>query len=221
MLAGLRIPKITAIYYDLGVSSVHFDEGARGFSFRDTGTLDMRYDRHSEILSARDIVNTYDRSDLVKIFRMYGAEPKATFIADALIARRSERPIETTEELSHIIQTSSFDPKSRVRVFQALRIETNDEYGAIEESLHAAVAHLADAGRCLVITFHSGEDRLVKHIFQTYLTPESDPFTGRTTRPAILTKVHKKPLIPTPDEINANPRSRSAKMRIVEKSPLH
>ena len=162
-------------------------------------------------------MNGAKEGELYRILRDYGEEPKTKFIVEAIIARRKLKPIETTTELAEIIETASFDPKSVVRVFQALRIETNDEFGAITTSIEAAIQLLAPKGRCSVITFHSLEDRLVKQIFAKHLQAERDEFTGRDIVSPTLKKVTKKPIIPTDVEIKTNNRSRSAKLRIVEK----
>lgn len=177
----------------------------------------MRFDRTSSDASVRDLVNASKEAELYRILREYGEEPKTKFIVDAIIARRKTQPIETTLELAALIESASFDPKSVVRVFQALRIAVNDEFGAIESSLEQAVELLSKNGRCSVITFHSLEDRLVKETFAPYLKAERDEFTGMDLVPATLKKVTKKPIIPTDEEIKQNPRSRSAKLRIVEK----
>lgn len=207
---------IDGILYDLGVSSVHYDEGDRGFSTRFDGPLDMRFDRTNGITAAH-ILATYDERELFRIFRDYADEPKAIFIARAIVESRRSHPLTTTTELKALIEKSSFDPKSPIRVFQALRIEANRELEAVEDSLHAAVKLLAPQGRICVITFHSIEDRLVKNLFKTYETPETHEITGAITKPAILHKVHKKPIEPSSEEQKNNPRSRSSKLRVLEK----
>jgi len=207
---------IDGILYDLGVSSVHYDEGDRGFSTRFDGPLDMRFDRTDEITAAH-ILATYDERELFRIFRDYADEPKAIFIARAIVESRRLHPLTTTAELKALIEKSSFDPKSTIRVFQALRIEVNQELEAVGNSLHAAVELLAPQGRICVITFHSIEDRLVKNLFKTYETPETHEITGAITKPASLHKVHKKPIEPSPEEQKDNPRSRSSKLRVLEK----
>jgi 16S rRNA (cytosine1402-N4)-methyltransferase len=182
----------------------------------------MRFDRERWELTARDILADYTEKELEHIFYTYGEEPKTRFIVDAIIKARKIKPIETTTELAKLIEASSFDQKSKLRVFQALRMEVNNELGVTEEALDDMI-HLLDKGwRIEVITFHSLEDRLVKQIFHKYTHDIPDEFTGKTKIPKILEKIHKKPIIPTEEEISQNPRSRSAKLRVVEKiSPLN
>ncbi|NDK19781.1 16S rRNA (cytosine(1402)-N(4))-methyltransferase RsmH [Candidatus Gracilibacteria bacterium] len=216
-LSELGIDTVTAVCYDLGVSSAHFDDADRGFSFRFTGKLDMRFDREHGGKTAGDIINHANEKELIEMLRIYGEEPKARFIAEAIVKTRKIKPIETTEELTRLIEETSYDPKSVVRSFQGIRIAVNDEFGSIETSLKDTVNLLSPGGRCAVITFHSLEDRLVKQIFAEYLQAERDEFTGQDTVPAILKKVTKKPLLPTEEEMKQNKRSRSAKLRIVEK----
>ncbi len=211
------IDHIDGILYDLGVSSVHYDEAERGFSTRFDGPLDMRFDRTDDTMTAGAIVQSYEERELFRIFRDYADEPKAFFIAKAIVEQRKIRPFTTTNELRELIEKASFDPKSPIRVFQALRIEANRELEAVEASLHAAVKELAPKGRICVITFHSIEDRLVKNLFKSYETPETHEITGAIVVPASLKKVHKKPIEPSPEEQKSNPRSRSAKLRVLEK----
>ncbi|MDP2103979.1 MAG: 16S rRNA (cytosine(1402)-N(4))-methyltransferase RsmH [Candidatus Gracilibacteria bacterium] len=216
-LAILGIESITGICYDLGVSSAHFDDGERGFSYRTEAKLDMRFDRTGDTPSAFHLVNYTGEKELIEIFRKYGEEGRARFIAEAIVRERKTKPIETTKELAELIEKTSYDQKSTLRIFQAIRIAVNDEFGSIETSLRQAVELLISGGRCAVITFHSLEDRLVKQTFAPYLQAERDELTGRDLKPAILKKATKKPIEPTETEIKQNKRSRSAKLRIVEK----
>ena len=216
-LQQIGIDSITAVCYDLWVSSAHFDDADRGFSFRFTGKLDMRFDCENGGQTAYDIVNHTPERELIEILRNYGEEPKARFIAEAIVKIRKITPLETTEELTKLIEETSYDPKSVVRSFQGIRIAVNDEFGSIETSLRDTIELLSPWGRCSVITFHSLEDRLVKQVFAEYLQAEKDEFTGQDKVPAILKKVTKKPLLPTDLEMKQNKRSRSAKLRIVEK----
>lgn len=215
-LTLLNINSLTGVYFDLGVSSAHFDDGDRGFSFRFDAPLDMRFDRDSGI-NAYDVLKDYSKEALSKIFYDFWEEPKTRFIVDAILEARAIKPIETTKELANIIEKSSFDQKSKLRVFQALRMEVNNELWVIKTALDSVIPLLQKEGRICVITFHSLEDRLVKQVFTQYHTDIRDEFTGQTKIPKILEKVHKKPLIPTDTEISENPRSRSAKLRVVEK----
>ncbi|MCK9272103.1 16S rRNA (cytosine(1402)-N(4))-methyltransferase RsmH [Candidatus Gracilibacteria bacterium] len=215
-LNKIGIDKVSGIYYDLGVSSVHFDDENKGFSFRGEGILDMRFDRKSG-LTAKDIVNSYSENDLYRIFREYGEEKKSKFIIDNILKSRIEKEIKTTKDLLEIIESSSFDPKSKLRVFQALRIEVNDEFGALKESLQDAVKLLDVGGIISVISFHSLEDRIVKKTFNEFIKTEINQITGMNMTQPILEKVHKKPLIPKQNELDSNPRSRSSKLRVLKK----
>ncbi len=208
--------KIDFILYDLGVSSVHLDEGDRGFSLRFDGPLDMRFDRtHGQ--TARDLVMYLEDRELVRIFSLYGEEKKSWFIANEIIKRRKVEPIDTTEKLVEIIRSASYDDKSPLRVFQALRIAVNEEFAHIEKSLKQALELLEVGGLIAVITFHSLEDRLVKNIFSPYLEDTIDPVTGQIREKARFAKYTKKPIIPTEKEVENNPRSRSAKMRVIKR----
>ena len=189
---------------DLGFSSVHVDDASRGFSFMHDGPLDMRYDVSQE-LTAADIVNSWGRDDLATIFRRYGEEPRAPIVAKAIFEARRANRIATTGELATII--SSVIPRTgkahpATRVFQALRIVVNDELGEVEKGLAGISAALNPGGRFAILTFHSLEDRLVK----VWCKEQSD-----------FMPITKKPIIASREEQRANPRSRSAKLRIVEK----
>ena len=218
ILDRMKIEKVDGVLYDLGVSSIHYDDPERGFSIRENGPLDMRFDRTEAIPTAADLVAVLGERELFRIFRDYADEPKGIFIAKAIVEARKRAPIRTTGELQAIVKGSSFDPKSPLRVFQALRIAVNSELDAVETSLKQAVLRLKPKGRLAVITFHSIEDRLVKTVAKAYETPKIDEITGRVLEKPILKKIHKKPIEPTPEEILSNPRSRSAKLRIYEKT---
>lgn len=190
--------------FDLGFSSVHVDDASRGFSFMKDGPLDMRYDTRQE-LSAETIVNTWTRDDLSTIFRRFGEDPRSAIIAKAIVDARRSMRIDTTYQLAEIV--ASVVPRQgkihpATRIFQALRIVVNDELGEVERGLTAALTKLNPGGRCAVITFHSLEDRLVKNLFKT--------------QPGLV-HITKKPIIASDEEAKTNPRSRSAKLRIVEK----
>lgn len=217
VLKNIDIHEIDGIMYDLGVSSVHYDQADRGFSFRSDGPLDMRFDTKGTIKTAEHIVRTYSEHELATIFRDYADEPKAYFIAKAICEIRKTQPIVSTKQLQAIIEDSSFDKKSTLRVFQALRIEVNDEFGHIETSIPQAIELLKPGGILAIITFHSIEDRVVKQLCKKFETPETDELTGRIIKAAVIKKTTKKPLEPTSAEVASNPRSRSAKLRIYKK----
>ncbi len=210
------INAIDFILYDLGVSSVHFDEADRGFSFRFDAPLDMRFDRTNG-KTAADMIATLDAPALAKIIGEYGEEKRSWPIAQAMVRARELAPILTTHDLLRCIESASYDKKAPLRVFQGLRIALNDEFGHIERSLGQAIELLSIGGRIAVITFHSLEDRLVKNIFAPYLEDEINDITGQISVPARFRKFSKKPITPTPEEIESNPRSRSAKLRIIER----
>lgn len=207
---------IDAILYDLWVSSLHYDDPSRGFSLRADGPLDMRFDR-TRGRTAEDMIHTQDVWELARIFSLYGEEKKSWFIANAIVAERKKTRICSTMQLLRIIESSSFDKKSPIRVFQALRIAVNEEFSHIEHSLAQALENLAPGWICMVITFHSLEDRLVKHFFAPYLEDTVDEVTGQIRSRAKYRKLTKKPLEPSLEELHKNPRSRSAKLRIIER----
>ena len=195
------------ILADLGVSSPHLNIASRGFSINNNGPLDMRMNQ-SQKLTADMIVNNYSQSDLAKVILQYGEEPKAFKIARHIV---QNRPLHTTKDLAAVI-ASAGPSKSKVhpatRVFQALRIEVNDELRQIEQAIPLWIQMLKPGGRLAVISFHSLEDRLVKNAFAEY---------GSDTYDAIIKILTKKPVVGDPDEIVSNPRARSAKLRAVFK----
>lgn len=220
VLGDYNLTKVDGIMLDLGVSSFQLDLEERGFSFHDNARLDMRMNRQDQ-LSAWDVVNTYDESDLVRIIYQYGEEKYARSIASKIIKTRREKPIDTTLELAELIKASVPASYKREKhparkTFQALRIEVNDELGAIEAVLPQAIESLNPGGRLCVITFHSLEDRIVKHFMQwearTCVCPPGLPVCtcNHQARLEILTR---KPVQPSPEECQRNPRSRSAKLR--------
>lgn len=211
---------VDGILVDLGLSSMQLDLAGRGFSFREKSPLDMRFDPASP-LTAADIVNTYPVDDLANLIYRYGEERKSRKIADLIAAHR---PLKTAAELANLIQNHLPASERRIhpatRTFQALRIAVNDELGALEAFLPAAVESLKEGGRLVVISFHSLEDRIVKHYFRQEskdcICPPEVPVCvcDHKARVKIITR---RPIRPEDTEIKQNPRSRSAKMRIAEK----
>lgn len=217
--------KADGILLDLGVSSPQLDEASRGFSYMADGPLDMRMDRDSS-LSARDIVNKYSFDEIKRILFEYGEERYSAKIAAAIVKSREKKEIETTLELVDIIKSAM--PASALREkqhpakrsFQGLRIAVNDEMGEIERLLEKLPDILAPHGRSAIITFHSLEDRIVKHAYKKAEKPCTCPSSipvcvcGKKPTMRIITN---KPILPTAEETKENPRSRSAKLRVAEK----
>ena len=214
-----KVEGVDAVLADLGVSSHHFDDPSRGFSFRFNGPLDMRMNRHAE-LTAAEVVNTYGETALADIFRLYGELKNGRQIAAAIVRARADRPITTIDELTGVLSplmAREHAKKDMARAFQALRMEVNGELDALREMLAAAVNVLRPGGRLVVITYHSLEDRLVKNVIKTGNAEgrvEKD-FFGHLKAP--FRAVMNKPLTPSDDEVAANPRSRSAKLRVAER----
>lgn len=214
-----QIEKADALLADLGVSSHHFDDADRGFSFRFDGKLDMRMNKRAGI-NAADVINTYDEARLADIFYLYGELKNSRKLAAALVKSRTNRNIQTIEEFLEIIRPHfgrEKEKKELAKVFQALRIEVNRELDALKEMLTAAKDILKPGGRLVVITYHSLEDRIVKNFMKTGNAEgkaEQD-FFGNFKSPFKL--VNNKVIIPSEEEMSANPRSRSAKLRIAEK----
>jgi len=225
VLSDLGISGIDGALADLGVSSYQLDTAERGFSYNAEAPLDMRMDTSAPV-SAYDIVNTYSEADLRRIIFDYGEDNFAPKIASAIVSARESRPIKTTTELSEIIKSAY--PKKLLSVghhpakktFQAIRIEVNSELEIIEPTVRSIVSHLNPGGRIAVITFHSLEDRAVKTTFaslsQGCTCPPSFPVCVCNKKPQIK-QISKKPILPSSDEIEMNPRSRSAKLRVAEK----
>ena len=215
------VDRVDGILADLGVSSFQLDEPERGFSFRFDAVLDMRMGRDRGV-SARDVVNSYSEVDMEQIFRRYGEERQARRIARAIAREREEKPIETTAELRDLVHRTKrvrhgaregrVDPATRV--FQALRIEVNQELEGLERLLDQAVRLLDREGRLVVISYHSLEDRIVKHSLRDLAQGEVDVVTGRPRAETRLIEVlTKKPVRPSEAEVELNPRARSAKLR--------
>jgi len=208
-LASRSITRVNGVLFDLGVSSPQFDQPTRGFSFQTDGPLDMRMDQDAEVTAAA-IVNRSDETDLANIIFQFGEERYARRIARAVVRARATRRIETTRDLVSVIESAVPGHYRRGRIhcatrtFQALRIAVNEELDQLEPALRDAVDILAPGGRICVISFHSLEDRIVKHTFRS--------LAGET-----LNVLTKRPLTPTESELDRNPRSRSAKLRAAER----
>lgn len=224
-LAEQGVTAIDGIIYDLGVSSPQFDEAQRGFSYKLTAPLDMRMDQ-SAALTAKTIVNDWPYADLERVLYRYGEDRFPKRVARAIERERQVKPIETTTELAEIVKTAIPAAARRKgghpakRTFQALRIAVNDELGAAEESLEAAIALLKPTGRVCVITFQSLEDRLVKTIYRDHARlpemPRGLPVRGDLAT-AELKIITKKPIVPSETELAANRRAHSAHLRVAEK----
>lgn len=225
-LEELGIDQVDGIYYDLGVSSPQLDVAERGFSYGQEARLDMRMNQE-QALSAYEVVNDWPFEDLVHILYRYGEEKFAKRIARAIEERRAQQPIETTTELAEIVKMAIPAATRRTgghpakRSFQAIRIAVNDELGAVEDSLEQALVLLKPEGRISVITFHSLEDRLVKQLFKEVSQGPEVPrglpvLPGQMQAPFAL--VNRKPIVASPEELEANNRSRSAKLRILRKN---
>ena len=214
------IDHIDGLLADLGVSSHHFDDETRGFSFRFDAPLDMRMNKRAGTTAA-DILNNYAESQLADIFYLYGEMKSARRIAAAIVKARAARPIVTTSDLTTVIEPlmrSEREKKDMARLYQALRIEVNHEMDALRDMLLGATRMLGKGGRLSVITYHSLEDRLVKNVMKAGNVEgkiEQD-FFGRITSPFRL--VNNKVITPCDEELQNNPRSRSAKLRIAEKT---
>lgn len=226
LLAAQGIDRVDGILADIGVSSHQLDTPERGFSFREDGPLDMRMNPLTGP-SAADLVNTAGEEELADLLWNYGEERASRAIARRIVQERAKAPIATTARLAEII-ASVLPRKGRqhpaTRSFQALRIAVNDELGALEDLLQGGLKLLAPGGRMAVITFHSLEDRAVKRFFDTVSRPEIDrpEWPAPRPNPAYAARlVFRKPVTPSADETQANPRARSAKLRAIEKLPLH
>lgn len=210
---------VDGILADLGVSSHHFDDSERGFSFRFDGNLDMRMNQRAG-KTAADIINTYEEEALADLFYLYGELKNSRKIASAIVRARSTKNLRSIEDLLNIVKPlfgREREKKELAKVFQALRIEVNQEMEALKEMLMAATEMLNPGGRLSVITYHSLEDRIVKNIMKTGNCDgkENKDFFGRSSSPYRL--VNNKVIVPDANEQERNPRSRSAKLRIAEK----
>lgn len=226
LLVSAEVPGIDAVLFDLGVSSVQIDTPSRGFSFKEDGPLDMRMDPGKQTLTAEEIVNTYNASDLTRIIRAYSDERWASRIADFIVKRRESAPITTSGELVEVVKAAIPASARRAgghpakRTFQALRIEVNSELTVLKSGLDAAVRWLNPGGRIVVISYHSLEDRIVKETFNSLSSrctcPPDLPVCVCGKQP-ILEIVTRKPVLPSAGEVERNARARSAKVRVATK----
>lgn len=221
-LENRKICEVDGILYDLGVSSPQLDESDRGFSFHNDAKLDMRMDTKNDF-SAYEVVNEYSYNDLVRIFRDYGEEKFATSIAKRIVTEREKKQIETTLELVEIVKSSVPEKYKREKhparkVFQAIRIEVNNELGVFEDSLNQALSIIKVGGRICVITFHSLEDRLCKEIFKRVSSVDKElqklPIIPEEYQPKFKLIAN---IEPSDEEITNNNRSRSARLRVIER----
>ncbi len=225
VLSELGVDSVDGILLDLGVSSYQFDNKDRGFSYREDAVLDMRMDTSQEY-TAQDIINDYSEDELRRILKVYGEEKFAGRIAENIVKQRAIKRIETTFELNDIIKNSIPAAVRRQgknpckKTYQAIRIELNKELSVLEDSLEAMIDLLSPGGRLCIITFHSLEDRIVKNAFRTAEKPCICPpefpvcVCGRVSKGTVITR---KPIVAGEDELEINPRSSSAKLRIFEK----
>ena len=225
VLSSLGIGKVDGIYLDLGVSSYQLDTAERGFTYRENAPLDMRMDQRNE-KTAADIVNEYSEMELYRIIRDYGEDRFAKNIAKHIVKARQEKRIETTDELVEIIK-AAIPARVRAegghpakRTFQAIRIECNHELDVLEQSIDTMIELLNPGGRLSIITFHSLEDRIVKSRFRLNENPCICPHDfpvcvcGRKSKGKV---VSRKPILPSEEELEMNPRSKSAKLRVFER----
>ena len=227
LLLSAEIPGVDAFLFDLGVSSPQIDTLSRGFSFKEeTAPLDMRMNPGKQTLTAAEVINSYNAQDLTRIIRMYSDEKWASRIASFIVKRREEKPFETSGDLVDAIQAAIPASARRAgghpakRTFQAIRIEVNSELTVLKRGLEAAVRWLNPGGRLVVISYHSLEDRIVKETLAAGANrctcPPDLPVCACGKKP-VLEIVTRKPIVPTHEEIEHNPRARSAKLRVARK----
>ncbi len=216
--------KVDGILFDLGLSSPQIDNAERGFTFMQNAPLDMRMDRDAK-LTAEAVVSTYSQEELTNIFYTYGEEKLSKLIANKIVSQRKEKPLTTTQELVEVIKSAVGSKYFYLHhpertIFQAIRIEVNSELKVLESALKDAIDLLKPQGRLCVITFHSLEDRITKQIFKKY-SEVADMVKGLPTIPDEYTPtiklVNRKPILPSSTEIDENSRSKSAKLRIIER----
>ena len=222
VLRDLNIPKVNGILLDLGLNSFSLDDPERGFAFGLHGPLDMRFDRESP-LTAEQVVNEYSESELANIMFRFGEERHSRRIARKIVQMRAERPLRTSDDLKEAIRPCvdrNFLNKSLARVFQAIRIEVNREMDVLEQVLNSAIQALLPGGRIAVISYHSLEDRMVKQFIRDKAQdiPLQPGMHADEVRIPLLNRITKKPVIAQQAEIDLNPRSRSAKLRVAERT---
>ncbi len=223
VLTNLGISEVDSVLMDIGVSSLQLDSPLRGFSFQHSGPLDMRMDQSSDFSASR-VVNSYPEEKLAKVLWEYGEEPKSRALARAIVKAREEKPFETTDELAALAKRVLYKPGPQkhpaTRLFQAIRMEVNQELQALEKGLASALKVLKPGGRMAVISFHSLEDRIVKQFFKREsvdcVCPPEMPFC-QCDHKASLKILTNKPVTASETEMEQNPRSRSAKLRVAEK----
>ena len=225
VLEDLEIDEIDGALLDLGVSSFQLDNPERGFSYMNDAPLDMRMSQ-SDSFTAADVVNDYDKKELTNIISKYGEERWASRIADFIVKAREDKPLESTFELVDVIKAAipasarRTGPHPAKRTFQAIRIEVNDELGQLERAVEEFCDVLAPKGRLCIITFHSLEDRIVKDIFNQRANPCTCPKEFPVCvcgKKADIKKVTGKPIVSSEEELEVNPRARSAKLRVAQK----
>lgn len=226
LLVEAQIPEVDGFLFDLGVSSPMFDSPSRGFSYNENAPLDMRMDPGKQTLNAAEVINTYNEADLARILSMYGDESFAPRIAREMVRRRQTHPIRTTFDLVDVVKAAIPASKRRhgghpaKRTFQAIRIEVNHELDVLEKGLRAAIRWAGVGGVICVISYHSLEDRIVKHIFSEMsrgcTCPPDLPVCACGNVPIVQVRT-KRPLVATSEEVAVNPRAHSAKMRVAVK----
>ena len=226
LLSQASIPYVDGFLFDLGVSSPQLDVPGRGFSYMEDAPLDMRMDPGHQTLTAAEVIAVYSEADLARTIRSFGEDRWASRIAAFIVAARAHRPIETTYQLVDVIKSAipaaarREGPHPARRTFQALRIEVNQELDVLQKALVAATRWLRPGGRIAVISYHSLEDRIVKAFFaeqsRTCVCPPELPVCTCNTVPVLRT-LTRKAIVPSAEEIEANPRARSAKLRVAEK----
>lgn len=226
LLCSAEVPGVDGFLFDLGVSSPQLDIPGRGFSYHEDAPLDMRMDPGNNTLNAAEVLNTYNEADLARILRVYGEEKFARQIAREVVRRRAEAPLRTTGDFVEAVKAGIPAAARRhgghpaKKSFQAIRIEVNHELDVLERGLEAAVRWLNPGGRICVISYHSLEDRIVKHLFQERsqgCTCPPDLPVCTCGHVPVLKVITRKPLVASAEEVARNPRSRSAKIRVAER----